>query len=50
VPKELKDLRIRFEEFIDRDEPGRIRRAGFGTEEEVTAFSIGDRYCIARWI
>jgi hypothetical protein len=50
ISQELKDLKIRFGEFIGRDEPGRIRRAGFGTEEEVTALTRGDRYGIANWI
>ncbi|TVY44929.1 hypothetical protein LSUB1_G000574 [Lachnellula subtilissima] len=50
VPKELKDLKVRFGEFIGRQEPGRIRRAGFGVETEVTALEKGALYGIARWI
>ena len=50
VPKELRDLKIRFGEFIGREAPGRVRRAGFGTEDEVVALTKGARYGIARWI
>lgn len=50
VPQELKDLRIRFGEFVGRDEPGRIKRAGFGTESEVIPLKKGTDYGIARWI
>lgn len=50
APQELKDLRIRFGELIGRDDPGRIKRAGFGAEGEVTALKKGDRYGIAKWI
>jgi hypothetical protein len=50
LPRELKDLRIRFGEIIDRDEPGRIKRAGFGVESEVTLLKKGDSYGISRWI
>lgn len=50
VPKELKDLRVRFGEFVGREEPGRIKRAGFGAEEEVVPLVKGCNYGIARWI
>lgn len=50
MPKELKDLEIRFGEIIDREEPGRVKRAGFGVEGEVTSLKKGDSYGIARWI
>jgi hypothetical protein len=49
VPRELKDLRIRFGEFVGRaDAP--VRRAGFGVESETTALKKGANYGIARWI
>jgi hypothetical protein len=35
APQELKDLKIRFGEFIGRKDPGRIKRAGFGVHSEV---------------
>ena len=50
VPQELKDLEIRFGEFIGREEPGRTKRAGFGIESEVTTLKKGTNYGIARWI
>ena len=50
VPQELKDLEIKFGEIIDREEPGRIKRAGFGVESEITALKRGDNYGTARWI
>lgn len=50
VPQELKNLKIRFGEIIDREEPGRIKRAGFGVEAEITPLNRGDSYGIARWI
>ncbi|KUJ24318.1 uncharacterized protein LY89DRAFT_727350 [Mollisia scopiformis] len=50
MPQELKDLEIKFGEFIGRDEPGRIKRAGFGLESEVKELERGDKYGIARWI
>lgn len=50
VPQELKDLKVRFGEIIGRDEPGRIRRAGFGVDSEITDLKKGYSYGIARWI
>lgn len=50
VPNELKDLKVRFGEFIGRQEAGRTRRAGFGVETEVKALEKGALYGIARWI
>lgn len=50
IPQELKDLKIRFGEFIGREEPGGVKRAGFGTESEVTPLQKGANYGIARWI
>jgi hypothetical protein len=50
IPQELKDLEIRFGEIIDREEPGRIKRAAFGIESEITALKKGDNYGISRWI
>jgi hypothetical protein len=50
IPQELKDLEIRFGEIIDREEPGRIKRAGFGVESEITALKRGHSYGIASWI
>ena len=50
IPRELKDLEIRFGEIIDREEPGRIKRAGFGVESEITELKRGDNYGIANWI
>ena len=50
VPKELRDLKIRFGEFIGREEPGRIKRAGFGTENEVVPLTKGAKYGVCRWV
>ncbi|KAH7319312.1 hypothetical protein BKA65DRAFT_99153 [Rhexocercosporidium sp. MPI-PUGE-AT-0058] len=50
APQELKDLKIRFGEFIGRDEPGRVKRAGFGVDGELTSLTKGTDYGIARWI
>lgn len=50
APQELKDLEIRFGEFVGRDEPGRIKRAGFGVDSELTSLTKGAKYGIARWI
>lgn len=50
VPEELKDLKIRFGEFIGRDGPAGIKRAGFGVEGEVKVLKKGANYGIARWI
>ena len=50
VPRELKDLRIRFGEILGSRNPGSVKRAGFGAEEEVTALRKGDQYGISRWI
>ena len=50
VPQELMDLKIRFGEFVGRDDPGRIKRAGFGVEDEVIQLRQGEQYGIARWI
>ncbi|KAH8597659.1 hypothetical protein B0O99DRAFT_508321 [Bisporella sp. PMI_857] len=50
VPKELKDLRIKFGEIISRGDPGTVKRAGFGAEGEVTNLRKGEKYGIARWI
>ena len=49
APKELKDSKIRFGEFIGREDPGRIRRAGFGAEGEILPMK-GVNYGIASWI
>jgi hypothetical protein len=37
VPQELKDIEIHFGKFVCREEPGRIKRAGFGVETEMSA-------------
>jgi len=53
LPRELKDLKIRFGEFVtSRDEPsvGGVKRAGFGVEEEITMLRKGVKYGVARWI
>ena len=50
MPEELKELKIRFGEIIDRDEPGLIKRAAFGIEGEVTSLTKGTNYGIARWL
>ncbi|KAH6711443.1 hypothetical protein BKA61DRAFT_676647 [Leptodontidium sp. MPI-SDFR-AT-0119] len=50
LPDELKDLKIRFGEFVGREDPGRIKRAGFGIEGEVKPLEKGGNYGIARWI
>lgn len=50
VPQELKDLKIRFGEIVDRKEDGRVKRAGFGVDEEVTTLKRGDPYGVAKWI
>lgn len=49
-PQELKDLKIRFGEFIGRDDPGMVKRAGFGVDSEVTELRKGTSYGISRWI
>jgi hypothetical protein len=50
APQELKDLKIRFGEFICRKDPGRTKRAEFGVDSEVVPLKKGDNYGIARWI
>lgn len=50
VPNELKDLKIRFGEIIDRNEPGGIKRAAFGVDGEVTELTRNTKYGIARWL
>ncbi|CZT09487.1 uncharacterized protein RAG0_14244 [Rhynchosporium agropyri] len=50
APQELKDMEIRFGEFIERDEPGRVKRAGFGVDAELTSLTKGADYGIVRWI
>ncbi|CZS95332.1 uncharacterized protein RCO7_05773 [Rhynchosporium graminicola] len=50
VPQELKDMEIRFGEFVGRDEPGRVKRAGFGVDSELTSLTKGADYGIMRWI
>jgi len=50
IPQELKDLEIRFGELVGREDPGRVRRAGFGVQSEVTTLKRGANYGIARWI
>jgi hypothetical protein len=50
APQELKDLKIKFGEFIGRKDPGRIKPAGFGADSEVVLLKKGDDYGIARWI
>ncbi|EKD18218.1 hypothetical protein MBM_03990 [Drepanopeziza brunnea f. sp. 'multigermtubi' MB_m1] len=48
MPKELKDLVIKFGEFIGRDEPGVIKRAGFGVEGEIKDLEKGTNNGVAR--
>lgn len=50
LPDELKDMKIRFGEFVGREDPGKIKRAGFGVEGEVKPLEKGGNYGIARWI
>jgi hypothetical protein len=50
VAQELKDLKIRFGEIIARDEPGKVKRAGFGVESEINPLQKGTKYGITRWI
>ncbi len=50
TPEELKEMKIRFGEFIGCDEPGTIKRAGFGTDGEVVPLKKGENYGVARWI
>ncbi|KAH7391398.1 hypothetical protein BKA64DRAFT_710302 [Cadophora sp. MPI-SDFR-AT-0126] len=50
LPDELKDLKIQFGEFVGREDPGRIKRAGFGVKGEVKPLEKGGNYGIARWI
>ncbi|KAG0651198.1 hypothetical protein D0Z07_2001 [Hyphodiscus hymeniophilus] len=50
IPQELKDLEIRFGEIMDREAPGRIKRAGFGVDSEITALKRGDDYGITKWL
>jgi len=49
VPRELKDLKIRFGEFVGQ-EGLRVRRAGFGVEGEVRGLDREVRYGIEKWI
>jgi hypothetical protein len=49
VPQELKDLKIRFGEFIRHDNAP-VKKAGFGAESETTTLKKGANYGIARWI
>ena len=49
MPRELKDLKIRFGEFIGREDAP-VKRAGFGVESEITALKKGANYGIAKWI
>ncbi|KAE9368417.1 hypothetical protein N431DRAFT_485940 [Stipitochalara longipes BDJ] len=48
-PRELKDLKIRFGEFISHDDAP-VKRAGFGVENETTSLKNGANYEIGRWI
>ncbi|KAL2063523.1 hypothetical protein VTL71DRAFT_5328 [Oculimacula yallundae] len=50
LPDELKNMEIRFGEFVGRDDPGRIKRAGFGVEGEIKTLEKGEVYGVARWI
>jgi hypothetical protein len=50
VPQELKDLEIRFGEFIGREDPGKVKRAGFGVDSELIPLKKGENYGVARWI
>lgn len=50
VPDELKNMKIRFGEILEGKGHGQIRRAAFGTEDEVTTLSRGNVYGISRWI
>lgn len=47
---ELKELKIRFGELVGRPDMGRVKRAGFGTEDETVPLIKGENYGIARWI
>jgi len=49
LPQELKDLKIRFGEFVGRDDAP-IKRAGFEVESETTTLKRVNIYGIARWI
>lgn len=44
VPKELKDLKIRFGELVGVEKGWAMRRAGFGTEEETVPLTKGALY------
>lgn len=50
MPQELKDLEVKFGEFIARDEPGGVKRAGFGVESELKPLDRGQQYGIKKWI
>jgi hypothetical protein len=50
APQELKDLKIRFGEFIGREEPGGIKRAGFGVDSEVIPLKKGRPYGTVKWM
>ena len=49
MPQELRDLKIRFGEFLGRGDAG-VKRAGFGVEGEVRDLRKGAQYGIARWL
>ena len=49
VPQEFKDLKVKFGEILERNDPMIVKRAAFGTEEEVTMLNRDIRYGIARW-
>lgn len=47
TPKAFKDLEIRFGELVERgDRNNDVRRAGFGTSEEIVPLTRGERYGI----
>jgi hypothetical protein len=49
APRELRELKIRFGEFVGRGDAG-VKRAGFGVDGEVKPLRKGAQYGIARWI
>lgn len=50
VAQDLKDLKIRFGEIKAREDAENPKRAGFGTENEISSLQKGAKYGIARWI
>lgn len=49
APRELRELKIRFGEFVGRGDAG-VKRAGFGVDGEVKPLRKGAQYGIARWL